>query len=81
MPASSSNAAQNATLRPLAGIRVADFSANLAGPYGAMILAQLGADVIKVEPPQGDDARSWPPSVDGLSLTHRYVGAGCRQCT
>ena len=78
MPASSSNVTQNTPLKPLAGIRVADFSANLAGPYGAMILAQLGADVIKVEPPQGDDARSWPPSVDGLSLTHRYVGAGKR---
>ena len=78
MPASSDHATQTATLRPLAGIRVADFSANMAGPYGAMILAQLGADVINVEPPQGDDARSWPPSVDGLSLTHRYVGAGKR---
>lgn len=78
MPTSSSHAAQNVSMRPLAGIRVADFSANMAGPYGAMILAQLGADVIKVEPPQGDDARSWPPCVDGLSLTHRYVGAGKR---
>lgn len=64
--------------RPLAGVRVADFSSNLAGPFGAMILAQLGADVVKVESPQGDDARSWPPFVDGMSLSHRYVGAGKR---
>lgn len=65
-------------LRPLAGVRVADFSSNMAGPYGAMILAQLGADVVKVEPPQGDDARAWPPFVDGMSLTHRHMGAGKR---
>ena len=65
-------------LQPLAGVRVADFSSNMAGPYGAMILAQLGADVIKVEPPQGDDARAWPPFVDGMSLSHRHVGAGKR---
>ena len=65
-------------LQPLAGVRVADFSSNMAGPYGAMILAQLGADVIKVEPPQGDDARAWPPFVDGMSLSHRHMGAGKR---
>lgn len=65
-------------LQPLAGIRIADFSSNMAGPYGAMILAQLGADVIKVEAPQGDDARAWPPIVEGLSLTHRHMGAGKR---
>ena len=65
-------------LQPLAGVRVADFSSNMAGPYGAMILAQLGADVIKVESPQGDDARAWPPIVQGLSLTHRHMGAGKR---
>jgi len=65
-------------MRPLAGVRVSDFSSNMAGPYGAMILAQLGADVIKVEPPQGDDARAWPPFVDGMSLTHRHMGAGKR---
>ena len=65
-------------LQPLAGVRVADFSSNMAGPYGAMILAQLGADVVKVEPPQGDDARAWPPWVDGMSLAHRHVGAGKR---
>lgn len=67
-----------APLLPLAGVRVADFSSNMAGPYGAMILAQLGADVIKVEPPQGDDARAWPPFVDGMSLAHRHMGAGKR---
>ena len=65
-------------LAPLRGVRVADFSSNIAGPVGAMILAQLGADVIKVEPPQGDDARLWPPFVDGVSATHRHMGVGKR---
>lgn len=68
----------SAPVQPLVGVRVADFSSNMAGPYGAMILAQLGADVIKVEAPQGDDARQWPPFVDGVSATHRHMGGGKR---
>ena len=55
-------------MQPLAGVRIADFSSNMAGPYGAMILAQLGADVIKIEPPEGDDSRSWPPFVESVTL-------------
>lgn len=43
---------------PLAGIRVLDFTQNLPGPYGTMLLASLGAEVIKVEPPKGDTARA-----------------------
>jgi len=49
---------------PLAGIVVTDFSRVLAGPLLAMTLGDLGADVIKVEPPDGDDTRAWGPPFD-----------------
>lgn len=63
---------------PLRGVRVVDFTSNIAGPFGSMILAQLGADVIKVESPAGDDSRTYSSHVDGISVVHRYVGAGKR---
>jgi crotonobetainyl-CoA:carnitine CoA-transferase CaiB-like acyl-CoA transferase len=53
---------------PLSGLLVADFSRVLAGPYCTMLLADLGADVIKVESRGGDDTRNWAPPVrDGVS--------------
>lgn len=73
-----SNPVLSAPLQPLRGFRVADFSSNMAGPFAGMILAQLGADVVKVESSEGDDARAWAPIVDGMSLTHRHMSAGKR---
>jgi len=46
---------------PLSGVKVVEIGQNLAGPYAGEILAALGADVVKVERPEGDDARGWGP--------------------
>ena len=52
----------------LAGLKVVDISRVLGGPYCGQILADHGADVVKVEPPQGDDTREWgPPFKEGIS--------------
>ena len=59
---------------PLAGLLVADFSRVLAGPYATMLLADLGAEVIKVEGPRGDDTRGWqPPTHDGVATYYLSV--------
>ncbi|GAB2856280.1 CaiB/BaiF CoA transferase family protein [Nocardioides pacificus] len=55
---------------PLDGVLVADFSRVLAGPYATMLLADLGAEVIKVESPAGDDTRHWVPPRRGDDGTY-----------
>ena len=64
---------------PLSGLLVADFSRVLAGPYATMLLADLGADVVKVEAPGGDDTRGWtPPMREGISTYYLAVNRNKR---
>ncbi|QIR69119.1 CaiB/BaiF CoA-transferase family protein [Kocuria sp. KD4] len=63
-----------ATSGPLNGVVVADFSRVLAGPYCTMLLADMGATVVKVESPTGDDTRGYkPPSRDGVGTYYLSV--------
>jgi crotonobetainyl-CoA:carnitine CoA-transferase CaiB-like acyl-CoA transferase len=67
---------------PLSRVRVVDLSRVLAGPYCTMVLADLGADVIKVERPQGgDETRTWgPPFAGGEAAYYLSVNRGKRSC-
>jgi crotonobetainyl-CoA:carnitine CoA-transferase CaiB-like acyl-CoA transferase len=67
---------------PLSGVRVVDLSRVLAGPYCTMVLADLGADVIKLERPQGgDETRTWgPPFAGGEAAYYLSVNRGKRSC-
>ena len=67
---------------PLQGIKVVEVAQNLAGPYAAEILAALGADVLKVERPGGDDARGWgPPFANGAATAFQTVNRNKRSVT
>jgi len=68
-------------LRSLAGIHVLDFGMNIAAPQAASLLSDLGADIVKVEAPQGDTSRTFAPQSDGISAmfaamnrNKRYLG-------
>ncbi|HEX6032935.1 MAG TPA: CoA transferase, partial [Anaerolineales bacterium] len=66
-------------MQPLHRIRVLDLSRVLAGPYCTMVLGDLGADVIKVESPAGDETRSWgPPFANGESAYYLCVNRNKR---
>src|SRR6202045_4736781 len=69
---------QQTATPPLVGIRVLDFSIMLAGPYCARLLADVGAEVIKIEPPEGDDMRLRSPLRDGHSTYFGQLNAGKR---
>ena len=67
---------------PLAGVRVLDLTRVLAGPFCAMMLGDMGAEVIKVEEPgKGDDTRSWPPFVEGESTYFMSVNRNKKSMT
>lgn len=64
--------------RPLAGLRVLDLSRVLAGPYVGRMLCDLGADVVKIEPPEGDVTRKWGKVIAGLSGYYVQQNVGKR---
>jgi CoA:oxalate CoA-transferase len=71
---------------PLKGVRVLDLGMNIAGPQAASLLADLGAEVIKVEPPQGDTSRALEPKISGVSAmvvamnrNKRFLGLDLRR--
>ena len=69
------------TAGPLDGVKVLDLCSYLAGPYGCTLLADFGADVIKIESPQGDMLRQFPSSLDGESRFFLGTNRGKRALT
>src|SRR2546428_12067688 len=66
----------------LDGVRILDLSRVLAGPFCGMLLADLGADVIKVEDTgPGDESRTWPPHKDGESAAYLVINRNKRDLT
>jgi crotonobetainyl-CoA:carnitine CoA-transferase CaiB-like acyl-CoA transferase len=61
---------------PLAGVRVLDLSAYIAGPYGCTLLADMGAEVVKIEPPTGDNLRKYPSTLAAESRAFLGVNRG-----
>jgi len=69
--------ADPSAFRPLLGHRIVDLTASLAGPFASQLLGTLGAEIIKIEPPRGDDARHWkPPNIGDDSTPFLAVNGG-----
>ena len=66
---------------PLQGIKVLEFTEIIAGPLGGMLLSDMGADVIKIEPPWGDPWRMWAQFMPGESRQHLALNRGKRGIT
>ena len=65
--------------RPLSGVLVVELGHSVAGPCAGQILGDLGAEVVKIEKPQGDDARKWgPPFLDGVAATFQSLNRNKR---
>ncbi len=63
---------------PLAGVKVVEFCQVAAGPFCGMLLADFGAEVVKIEPPEGDSLRQWPPINGGFSENFASLNRGKR---
>jgi CoA:oxalate CoA-transferase len=74
----SSSAMSATSARPLADLKVLDFTRVMAGPYAGRLLSDLGADVVKLEPPEGDITRIWGHAREGLSGFYTQQNAGKR---
>ena len=64
------------SLQPLQGVKVIEFCHVAAGPFCGMLLADFGAEVVKVEPPEGDVMRQWPPLSQGFSENFASINRG-----
>ena len=68
-------------MQPLSGLLVLDFTTLLPGPLATLMLAEAGAEVIKIERPGGEDMRRFPPVVDGESAAFALLNRGKRGLT
>jgi crotonobetainyl-CoA:carnitine CoA-transferase CaiB-like acyl-CoA transferase len=70
--------AQGMDARPLAGVKVVEFCQIASGPFTGLLLADYGAQVVKIEPPEGDAMRTWPPLSGGYSENFASLNRGKR---
>src|SRR3954463_10640832 len=78
IPSRGGSFASMSSLLPLRGVRVVEFCQIAAGPFAGLLLADMGADVIKVESPEGDGMRNWPPHPAGYSENFASLNRGKR---